>query len=46
MVSNLNNLIMLFIQTGIKSSFMRQIRRLQKSTACVILVVMTRGYLK
>lgn len=30
MVSNLNNLIMLFIQTGIKSSFMRQIWRLQK----------------
>lgn len=30
MVSNLSNLIMLFIQTGIKSSFMRQIWRLQK----------------
>ena len=46
MVSNLKNLIMLFIQTGIKSSFMRQIWRLQKSTACVILVVMTRESLK
>lgn len=46
MVSNLNNLIMLFIQTGIKSSFMRQIWRLPKTTACVILVVMTRENLK
>lgn len=46
MVSNLNNLIMLFIQTGIKSSFMRQIWRLQKSNAYVILVVVTRESLK